>query len=167
MPYAYPPHHPDLPYIGKQDYFLTFSTDDRSPLFTTSDAVDVVLSQFLRAAREQHFEITAYCFMPDHAHVLVKGLTEGCDAKALIKASKQYSGYYFKQKFGRRLWQRYGFERVVRDDAERAFVIGYIVGNPVRAGLVDNPTAYPFLGSERYLVAELMEICEYGSRSSG
>jgi len=161
MAYPYPPHHPDLPYVGKQHYFLTFSTDHRSTLFTTSGAVDVALSQFLRAAREQHFEMTAYCFMPDHAHVLVRGLTERSDAKAFIKAAKQYSGYYFKQKYGRRLWQRYGFERVVRDDVELAFVIRYIVGNPVRAGLVDDPTAYPFLGSERYSVIELMEIGEY------
>ena len=39
--------------------------------------------------------------------------------------------------------------------------VGYIVANPVRAGLVRHPAEYPHIGSERYTVAELLEICEY------
>jgi REP element-mobilizing transposase RayT len=104
--------------------------------------------------------------MPDHAHLLARGRTEESRCKAFIKAAKQYSGFYFKQKHHHDLWQRYGYERVVRDDMERALVIGYIVTNPVEAGLVDHPAAYPFLGSERYTIDELLQICEYKGESS-
>lgn len=49
---------------------------------------------------------------------------------------------------------------------ELAFTIGYIVANPVRAGLVAHPAQYPYLGSLRYTVPELLEICEYERISS-
>jgi len=61
------------------------------------------------------------------------------------------------------LWQRYGFERVMRDEKELAFTIGYVVANPVRAGLVDDPSEYTHLGSQRYTVHELLKICEYSN----
>src|SRR5262245_6395864 len=119
--------------------------------------------QFLRAAREHHLEITAYCFMPDHVHLLVHGLGDSSDCRAFIKSAKQYSGFYFNRTYHQRLWQRYGFERVMRANREVAFTIGYIVANPVRAGLVEHPSDYAHLGSHRYTVAELLAICEYDS----
>ena len=79
------------------------------------------------------------------------------------KNVQQYSGYYFAKEYGQRLWQRYGYERVVRDDAELALSIGYIVANPVRAGLATHPAEYPFLGSEVYTLADLLLMCAYGS----
>jgi putative transposase len=162
MAHPYPPRSPHLLYLGTHHYFLTFCTDQRSRVFIEQTQVALVHAQILRAARETRFEISAYCYMPDHLHLIVAGLDESSDAKVFISRSKQYSGYYFKQAHGVRLWQRYGFERVVRDDNELALTVGYIVGNPVRAGLVGDPSAYPFLGSDRYTLAELLLMCEYG-----
>jgi putative transposase len=115
-----------------------------------------VLDQFLRAAREKRFEITAYCFMPDHVHLLVSGLTDDSDCRAFIRAMKQYTGYYFRKATGRALWQRYGYEHVLRSDLERATTIRYILDNPLRAGLAKRLEDYPFLGSERYTLEELV-----------
>ena len=97
--------------------------------------------------------------MSDHVHLLIRGLDDQSDCKAFITAAKQYSGYYFRQETGRRLWERYGFERVVRDEVEVWSVICYIIMNPVRAGLVEGPCEYPYLGSERYTVEEMIEMC--------
>ena len=165
MSHPYPPHDPRWPYSGKYQYFLTFCTDQRGLLFEQPEPVALVLDQILRSAREWRFEITAYCFMPDHVHLLVTGTTDDADCRAFIKSAKQYSAYYFRRRYGMTLWQRYGFERVIRSDTEAAFTIGYIVSNPVRAGLVEHPTEYKYVGSVRYTLAELLEICEY--RSSG
>ena len=102
--------------------------------------------------------------MPDHVHLVVRGVVDNSDCKAFIKAAKQYSGFYFKKSHDHQLWQRYGFERVIRDDKELAFAIGYIVANPVRSSLVEHPFEYPFLASQRYTVPELLEICEYSKK---
>ena len=94
--------------------------------------------------------------MPDHVHLLVSGLTEDSDCRAFIRAMKQYTGYYFRKATGRALWQRYGYEHVLRSDLERATTIRYILDNPLRAGLAKRLEDYPFLGSERYTVEELV-----------
>jgi putative transposase len=161
MAHPYPPHRPDLPYTGQHGYFLTFCTYERSEIFTDDESVDTVLTQILRAAERWRFDIPGYCFMPDHTHLVVMGRDEEADCLAFIKDAKQYSGYHFRRTYDRRLWQRYGFERVLRDDMEVALTIGYVIGNPVRAGLATHPSEYPYLGSTRYSVEELIAMCEY------
>jgi REP element-mobilizing transposase RayT len=49
-------------------------------------------AQFLRIAAQEHFAILAYCLMPDHAHLLVEGLSDRADFKRFVKLSKQCSG---------------------------------------------------------------------------
>jgi hypothetical protein len=39
----------------------------------------------------------------------------------------------------------------------------YVVANPVRAGLVEHPSDYAHLGSQRYTIDELLKICEYSN----
>ena len=157
MPYAYPPHLETFDYLGKYVYHLRFCTHDRASVFTSPEKVEVVMTQILRAATEKRFEVTAYCAMPDHVHLLVGGQESSSDCKAFIKSAKQYSGYAYSQKYRQRLWQRYGYEHVVRDDVERFLTIGYILRNPVEAGLVARPEEYPFAGSSRYTIGELLQ----------
>jgi len=161
MVHPYPPHHDDVPYVGKYHYSLMFCTNDRRPLFVDAKPVELVLAQFLRAANEQRYVLTAYCFMPDHVHLIVSGLSDDSDLKTFIGRAKQYSGFYFKREYEFALWQRYGFEHFIRDEMELAQTIGYVLANPVRAGLVSHPSEYPYLGSSRYSIKELLEICDY------
>lgn len=98
--------------------------------------------------------------MPDHLHLLVEALGDDCDGRRFIKSAKQYSGYYYSQQFGERLWQRYGFERTLRDNEATLSVARYIVENPVRAGLMKNPKDYPFVGSDVYSIGEILEAIQ-------
>ena len=162
MPHPYPAHNPDLPYTSQHAYFLTFCTYRRSRVFVDAETVDTVLTQILRAADRCRFDITAYVFMPDHVHLIITGRDAQADCLIFIKEAKQFSGYHFRRTIGRRLWQRYGFERVLRDDMEVAMTTAYIIGNPVRARLAADPLVYPYLGSTGYSVEELIAMCEYG-----
>jgi putative transposase len=138
---------PGFDYRGCHRYFLTYGTFARTRHFLSADIVTLVSTQFLRAAAKQRFDILTYCFMPDHVHLLVEATDDGCDGKAFIKSSKQYSGYHFKAKTGRQLWQRDSFERVLRNTEGSLAVARYILANPVRAGLVQRPFDYPYSGS--------------------
>jgi putative transposase len=119
--------------------------------------VTLVLSQILRAADEQGFVIVAYCFMPDHLHLLIEGETESSDCLRFIARAKQCAGFYYAKTFSGRLWQRYGFEHVLRDDEITTVVARYILENPVRAGLVQSVEKYPYVGSKVYPLADLLE----------
>ena len=95
--------------------------------------------------------------MPDHLHLLVEALTEQSNALKFIARAKQLSGFYYKQRYQRTLWQRYGYEHVLRDDEDTRGVARYIFENPVRARLSQSPDLYPFLGSDTHTVAEILE----------
>lgn len=144
-------------YIGCCRYSLTFCTHFRGHVFVDAQVVDLVLLQILRAAGEEEFSVLAYCFMPDHVHLLVQGNSESSDARRLIKAAKQYAGYAYSQKYSQKLWQPWGFERVLRDDEASFAVARYVVENPVRAGLAKTVAEYPFVGSQVYELKDLVE----------
>jgi REP-associated tyrosine transposase len=165
MSHPYPPHWVNFSYVGRYQYCLTCVTLGRRPVFKDVEGVNLVLPQILRAAAENHFALIAYCFMPDHLHLIASGENDDADCKAFIKAGKQYSAYYYSRVQRMRLWERYGHDRVIRDDMELAMTIGYVVANPVTAGLVKHPRDYPFLGSTKYAIDELLRWCEYPETS--
>lgn len=144
-------------YSGPHRYFLTFCTESRQRVFVTRAHVELVLMHFERSAAEQQFAFVAYCFMPDHLHLLIEGQSESSECRRFITRAKQFSGFHYARVFGHRLWQRYGFERVLRDDQATLGVARYIVENPLRAHLVDRVEDYPFVGSRVYSISEILE----------
>jgi putative transposase len=144
-------------YVGLHRYFLTFCTVNRHEHFVVREHVDLVFEQIVRAAAQTGFVIVAYCFMPDHLHLLVEAQSESSDGRQFITRAKQFSGYYFKQRFGVPLWQRDGFEHVLRNDEAVLRVARYILENPVRAGLVRRVEDYPFAGSLLYPISAVLE----------
>jgi putative transposase len=150
-----PPHLKHFDYTGYHRYSLTFYTDQRRPIFTERRPVDLVALQISRAATERDFAVIAYCFMPDHLHLLAHGESESADCRRFITLAKQYSGYYFSKEIGGKLWQRYGYERTLRNDEATLTVARYIVENPIRAKLVNAVEEYPFVGS---MVCELKDL---------
>jgi putative transposase len=161
----HPEHLPEFSYIGPHRYSLRFCTHDRRDVFVADAPVRLVRSQFLRAAAEEPFAIVLYCYMPDHVHLLVEGQTQTSDCKNFIARGKQYSGFYYKKEFRLRLWQRYGFERVLRDEEPTLVVARYILNNRVRAGLVSRVEDYPYVGSEVYTLSELLDAIQTFSPS--
>ena len=153
----YPEHMETFSYLGRYRYSLTFCTDRRKPFFTDAGNVELVVSQLLRSAADQRFDVIAYCFMPDHLHVIAIGTADDADLKAFVKRAKQFSGFYFKQKTGQRLWQRYGYEHVIRNDESTQQAVRYVLENPLRQGLAKSVGDYPFIGSSRYSREELIE----------
>ena len=126
-------------------------------MFVHADRVDVVSTQILRVAADERFAVVAYCYMPDHLHLLVTGEQPTSDCRRFIARSKQFSGFYYQKAFGQRLWQRYGYEHVLRSDEVLLSVARYIVENPVRARIAKNAGDYPFSGSGLYSLVEILD----------
>ena len=145
---------------GGYRHFLTICTHDRQPHFADPSAAALTLDQFLHTARVEGFEILAYCFMPDHFHALVEGQVEEADLHRFVRLAKQRAGFRFSRARHQRLWQASFFDRTLRRERELDEVIAYVVNNPVRAGLVDDPAAYALWGSQTYTRDEILEIVE-------
>ena len=113
--------------------------------------------EFLRRGEQDRFALLAYCFMPDHLHLLVEGTADDCNLPAFVNAAKQRSGRAHANIFGTRLWQDGYYDRVLRPTDDSRAIARYILENPVRAGLVRTPLAYPYLGSAVWSVRDLLD----------
>jgi putative transposase len=156
MPYKLSPRLKTFDYLGFYRYFLTICTDDRVPIFIDDRSVDLVLMHLSRTADDQRFSVMAYCFMPDHVHLLVEGIHPAADFREFVRIFKQRSSFAWKRRNGMALWQRSYFEHVLRDDEDTIGVAKYILENPVRGNLVERPEDYPFLGSMTMEVRHLL-----------
>jgi putative transposase len=170
MPRGHPARLEKFNYLGIHRYFLTFCTFGRRDVFTSDKPVHVTRTQILRAASQASMAILADCYMPDHLHLLVEGQADHSNCRQFISQAKQMSGYHYQRQCGHRLWQRYGYDRVLRTDEETLGVARYIFENPLRAGLVERVLDYPFLGSSLYTVEQILEAVQLQSwkrRQSG
>src|SRR5262245_24795976 len=134
----------DFPYLGGYRYFVTCCTDHWLRAFTSAAIVDALSTQLRRTCAEHSFALLAYVFMPDHLHFLIEGQTENADFRALMKVLRKRLTTEYHEFDSGELWQDGYHEHVLRNEEATVAVARYILGNPVREGLVENATDYPF-----------------------
>jgi putative transposase len=147
-------------YRGCYVYFLTICTFERVRWFADSECAREATTQLLRTSKDYSFELTAYCFMPDHLHALLGGLRADSDFRRFAAMFKQRSGFDHLGRRAGRLWQEGYFERTLREDEDVERTAAYILANPLRAGLCDVFGEYPHLGSSRYTIEQLREAVQ-------
>jgi REP element-mobilizing transposase RayT len=91
-------------------------------------------------------DVLAYCFMPDHAHLLVLS-TGSSSVVDLMRDFKQLTGFEFMKRTGRKLWQKSYHDQISCSEESFLGSARYIAANPVRAGLVTRLGDWPWLGS--------------------
>jgi REP-associated tyrosine transposase len=124
---------PHWSYLDRYRYSLTLCTFERRCCFTEAGLVRDVLSQFLQCGETADFQVLAYCFMPDHLHVIAGGTRATSDMCAFVAAAKQRSARAARTWIRGRLWQPGYYERILRDHDDVTNVIRYVLENPVRA----------------------------------
>ena len=145
-------------YVGLHRYLLTFRTFNSARLFEDAGHVNTALSQIRLTATLDRFAILAYCFMPDHLHLLVDALTDTSQLKPFVKMAKQRSGASHALCGHGRLWHEGFWDQVLRIDTDPVPAIRYIFENPVRARMVSSPHEYPYLGSDVWPVEYLIGL---------
>ncbi|TAK16270.1 MAG: transposase [Acidobacteria bacterium] len=128
-------------YSGCHRYFVTCCTWQRQCHFTAG-VVEALAPIMLTALRERGHECLAWVFMPDHAHLLLEGLTSEARFRDAMTLARQRTAVAFRRERGTPLWQDGYFERVLRREEDSGAVIAYILNNPVRAGLVQEWNEY-------------------------
>jgi len=149
---------PGFSYLGLHRYSLTFCVRRRAHVFIDARVVSELLEQISQAAAEHQFEILAYCFMPDHLHLLVEARSSDSDLISFANLVKQRTSFTYRRSHAERLWQKGYFEHIVRNDESTQIVAKYVLENPVRAGLVKEPLDYPFSGSLVFGREQLVDL---------
>ncbi len=142
-------------------FFVSITTEGGRPWFRCPEVVHRCAEELRRACIAQSFALEAYCFMPDHLHVLV--LSEAAsDLVRFVHQFKQRTGWWLRNRYvagglkasptssSQRagLWQKSYYDHILRREEDARDVVRYILENPVRAGLVASPGEYPHAWSK-------------------
>ena len=133
-------------------FSITIGTSPRSPIFADIP-FGLACVELLKEVRDkQGLRVYAYCLMPDHVHLLA-AMTSRESIPSAVKSWKSLC-YRERHKRGQpaRFWQRSFFDHALRDNADVLDVAMYILGNPVREGLVQDFHDYPLCGSLEFEV---------------
>ncbi len=134
-------------YLGRKIYFVTICCEDRRPIFQDADRCKIAIDALKRVSESMHFLVHAFCFMPDHVHLLVEGQIAASNLVRFVAQWKQLTGYLLRAQLPPRFWQRRFYDHVLRGPEDCDSVAWYIWMNPVRKGMAAAPHLYPFSGS--------------------
>ena len=151
-------------------HYLTYSCNDRLPLLSKDRTRDWVI-ETVRTARARHgFDLYAYVIMPEHVHLALRPRWPGDDVSRILYDLKRPVSVKAKrwlQQTGEAEWLRRlsarhgqrkvlhfwqpggGYDKNVWQERAITEIIDYIHANPVRRGLVERPTDWPW-SSARY-----------------
>ena len=131
--------------IPGQLYLLTTVTSQRQPIFLNMEMARAAA----RIVANPDIWMSSHCLcwvlMPDHLHALVE-LGDGANLSTTMKRIKGTTARSLNQLVARRgpLWAQGFHDHALRKDEDVEKVARYIIGNPVRSGLVDDPLDYPY-----------------------
>jgi putative transposase len=167
------PHHKEVRSYNEpcHAHELTFSCFRRLPLLNRDRSRKWMLDALESARRRRNLALWAYVIMPEHVHVIVypreaiyqvrlirTALKVPVQRKALAFLRRRAPAFLERlrdeQPNGEvhyRFWQRGGgYDRNVTGLETLRTMIEYIHNNPVRRGLVERPTDWPWSSARFY-----------------
>jgi REP element-mobilizing transposase RayT len=93
----------------------------------------------------ERYALFAWCVMPTHVHALIE-TRKGHSLDRIVHSWKSFTAHAANQLLERseRFWAPEYFDRYMRDDHQLAATQAYIEANPVKAGLCNEPTEWPY-----------------------
>ncbi len=131
-------------YSQDRTYFVTICVQNRQRIFTDRKIAALAQGELKSFRDRGWFWLYVFVVMPDHIHMLIRLRDESrtlgrviATLKSAIQFRSRRAGIDFK-------WQYNFYEHVVRLEEPIDQIIGYILRNPERAGLVKQGEDYPF-----------------------
>lgn len=105
-----------------------------------------IVLEHIRSGHERYYRLSAVVIMPDHVHLILRA-EPGFPLSRIMKGIKGASARLLNQRRSAKgaVWQNESWDRILRDEDEYLRTLEYLVGNPVRAGLCEQPEDYPWL----------------------
>jgi putative transposase len=120
-------------------YFITFRTKEGS--LTLREQV-LALEHF-KYGGDVFYTLIAVTVMPDHVHVLLKP-HKNYDLSRIMKGLKGVAAHKINalRGSGGRVWQDESYDRIVRNNTELRRFFRYMLNNPLKKGLCEDPWTY-------------------------
>jgi len=125
---------------------ITICTKDKLSVFRNKRFVKICMELLYYLAEKEKIKLYAYCFMPDHIHLVisVQGNKSIIDFIRKLKSTSVIKSRQFG--FEGRIYQNRFYDHFIRKEDGLNKTIMYVLNNPVRKGLVDNWEDFPYSG---------------------
>ncbi len=136
---------PDVP------HHVTQRGNRREQVFFQDGDYRFYLKLISEAAKRSGTAIWAYCLMPNHVHFIMTPTKADGLRAAFAQAHRRYTSMiHARMKWTGHLWQG-RFASTAMDEPHLYEAIRYVVLNPVRAGLVERASDWPWSSARAHL----------------
>jgi putative transposase len=141
-----------LPHLSAFDahplYFMTACTHGRRAILANTHAAETLKSVWARSATIDGWYVGRYVIMPDHVHLFVRPEQNAIRRADWLKSWKSITSRLLKHAAGQPgpLWQPDTFDHIVRSTSSYTEKWEYVRNNPVRKGLCNTPSEWPWQG---------------------
>ncbi len=129
-------------YVPDSIVFITQVVHFRQPVFQYAAHLRLLRKIMHEAKVRYPFKMLAYCFLPDHFHLLIHP-AKGVDHSQIMHSIKPNFTKRYKEGMGlqgsMKFWQKRYWDHVIRDEDDLADHLGYIHYNPVKHRSVARP----------------------------
>jgi|GEM_PF-307561 len=134
-------------YLGRHAYFFTLCANERRKILANAVLVESLVPVLRTTCGSHCFNVNAYCFMPDHLHLVVIGESDSASLPRFMQAFKSLAARETRKLGISELWQKGFYDHVLCDGESIDGAALYAFLNPVRAGLVGCAEGWPYSGS--------------------
>ena len=141
------------------EYFFTLCARHQGTPFTDVELASAVVDSLLWRKEQHDWRLYTLSLMPDHLHFLlslechavryVNSGARGILPEGILNQVAAFKSFTTTQVWWKRggkgpLWQRSSYDRAIRYNQSIQFAASYILGNPVRKGIVKQWQDYPY-----------------------
>lgn len=127
-------------YVDGGTYFFTLVTSRRTRFFEDQRCIEAFFSSLYTIQSYYHFDLVAYCILPDHIHLLITLAQTDHKFSSRIKEIKKKTTISIRtimEKPNIEVWQGRFWEHTVIDQDDLQHCFDYIHYNPIKHGYAD------------------------------
>ncbi|NGP86967.1 REP-associated tyrosine transposase [Fodinibius halophilus] len=160
-------------YETQYPYFITISIVDWLPVFSITDAAEIILESLAFHQNKRGLTLYAYVIMENHMHLIAQSdqlqknirTFKSYTARRIIDfLKKEGHGFYLSKLKENKLshhrdceyqfWQEGYHPKQIMDDAMMQQKMEYIHYNPVKRGYVTKPEYWRYSSAQNYVLSE-------------
>lgn len=146
-------HSPPHWFVSNAIYMVTGSTLYGKPLLDSDAKLINFYEALIERANILKWSLDAWVVMPTHYHFIARSPENALSLKSLIQAVHSINAKFVNgidAKPGRKVWYNY-WDSCIQSERSYYARMRYVIMNPVKHGLVQNPEDYLFSSYKYFL----------------
>ncbi|HEY5729244.1 MAG TPA: transposase [Anaerolineales bacterium] len=147
------PHNPPHWFVSNAIYMVTGSTLYKKPFLDNEEKRANFLETLFERTKIWGWVLHAWAVMVNHYHFIAQSPENALSLKMLMQGLHSINAKFVNRMDGtpgRRIWYNY-WDTCLQTETSYYMRMNYVLLNPMKHGLVENPDDYPF-SSYRYFV---------------